>query len=204
MAESPTEICNLALSNLGVGTEIQELDEDSAEAKACRAFYNTALKRALRDFEWPFATKIVDLSLVEEDPTDEYAYSYRYPSDCLFLRRILSGTRNETRQSAVHYRVVRDEDGLLLLTDAAEPQAEYTVFSGDDEPVPFYPADFVIAFSYLLASYIAPRIITTDPAKRADTMRNTYLIEASRAMANARMEEQPEEEPESEFIRARE
>ena len=45
---SSTEIANLALSHLGNGTEIADLEtERSSEASACRRFYDVALAQVL-------------------------------------------------------------------------------------------------------------------------------------------------------------
>ena len=68
-----TQISNIAISHLGIGLEIQNLEtENSAEAKACRRFYETSRDAVLGDFEWPFATKIIELNLVEEGPNTEW------------------------------------------------------------------------------------------------------------------------------------
>ena len=90
------DIWNTALSHLGISKEVASVDESSAEAKACRRFYDTTIKAVLKDYSWPFASKIATLNLITANPNDEWAYSYRYPSDCLFFRRILSGNRNDT------------------------------------------------------------------------------------------------------------
>src|SRR3990172_6032289 len=129
---SEVDICNMALSHLGNSKEIAILaTEKSEEAAACRRFYETARDTVLRDFAWPFATRILSLGLVEEDPNDEWAYAYRYPTDCLLLRRLLSGLRHDNRQSRAPYRVARDDDGLVIYTDLAEAQMEYTVRETD-------------------------------------------------------------------------
>lgn len=194
------EIANFALSHLGIGKEISSFDEKSAEASACDRFYDVALEAVLRDFAWPFATKIDALALVEEDPNDEWSFSYRYPSDCLHVRRILSGTRNDTRQSRVPYRIIQDDEGLLILTDLGEAEMEYTLRA--DDPVR-YPPDFKMAFSFRLAAYIAPRITSGDRSKMREQMLQLYAYEISAAKATAGNEEQPDELPDSEFIRAR-
>lgn len=201
MASSSTQIANLALGHLNQATEIQELDTDnSAAARACRRFFETARKLVLRDFPWPKATKITALALVEEDPNDEWAYSYRYPTDCLQARRIRSGLRNDNRQSRIPYRIVYDAAGALIYTDQEDAELEYTVnvttFTRLDE-------DFVIALSYRLAAYIAPMITGGDPNKLGDRALRNYKMELAQARANALNEEQAEEEPYSEFERAR-
>lgn len=201
MASSNTEICNLAISHLGSTDEIDDLETDSTpEAAACQRYYEQARAQVLRDFPWPFATKFRTLDLIEEEPTDEWGYSYRYPSDCLILRRILSGSRNDARQTRVAYRIAKDDDGKLLYTDMEEALAEYTE---DMTDVTLFPPDFVMALSFRLASYIAPRLIAGDPFKLGDRAVKYYFAEIASARAQALNEEQPDEEPLSEFERAR-
>ena len=202
MATSETEICNLALSHLGIAKEIANLEtENSAEANAMRRFYVTARDETLREFAWPFATKQVALGLVEEDPTDEWGFSYRYPSDAVALRRILSGIRNDNRQSRAAYRITRDDDGLLVYTDIEDAELEYTMRETD---VLRFPSDFVMALSFLLAWLTAPRLAGGDPFKLAQRALQLYEVELSKARAMAAGEEQPEEPPASEFERMRE
>lgn len=201
MAASKVGICNLALSHLGIGKEIATFDtERSEEAAACRRFYDQALEQTLRDFAWPFATRTAELALVEEEPTSEWAYSYRYPANCVLVRRIPSGTRNETRQSKTPYRVASDATGRLIYTDKEDAEVEYTYNVVDPS---LYPIDFVMALSLRLAVYIAPRITKGDPFKLRNETLSLYNYEISKAQAGSGNEEQPEEEPESEFVRAR-
>lgn len=202
MASSSTEICNIALSHLGVGKEIANLEtENSEEASACRRFYDIALEGTLRDFDWPFATKIADLGLVEEDPNDEWTYSYRYPTDCVKVRRLLSGERNDTHQSRQPYRIARDTSGRLVFTDLEDAQVEYTVLVEDPGQ---YPSDFTMALSLRIAIYVAPRITGGDPFKLGSRAEEMYRVILGKAQASAFNEEQPDVLPESEFIRARE
>lgn len=196
-----TEISNLALSHLGIGKEIQNIDtENSQEASACRRFFDTARQATLRDFSWPFATKFATLGLVMEDPTDEWSFSYQYPSDCLHFRRILSGTRNDTRKSRVPYRIVNGQVGQEIYCDMENAQAEYTADITDTSR---FPPDFVMALSFRLATYMPVRLTKGDPFKLGDRAAKFYQMELSRAEATAVNEEQEEEEPDSEFIRER-
>jgi hypothetical protein len=196
------DICNLALSHLGIGKDLTDVDTDAGqEALACRRFYSTALEKVLRDYDWPFATVIEALALVEEDPNDEWAFSYRYPSGALKFRRILSGQRNDTRQSRVPYRLISDSQGRLILTDAEQAEGEYTANVTDPA---LYSPDFVIALSYLLGGFIAPRLTAGDPYKLGEKSLRMYEYEISKARANAANEEQPDELPDAEMIIARE
>lgn len=198
---SKTEICNLALSHLGVSKEIANLDtERSAEASACRRFYETARDAALRDFPWPFATVMQPLGLIEEDPNTEWAFSYQYPVNCMKIRRILSGSRNDDRQSRVPYKIARGSSGAVIFTDAEDAEIEYTFKETDAGR---YQPDFIMALSLRLAAYIAPRITAGDPTKLGDRALSLYRFELSKAEATSVNEEQDDELPESEFIRGR-
>lgn len=198
---SSTEICNLSLFHLGVGKEISNLETDRGqEALACKRFFELCRDAVLRDFPWPFATKIVALGLVSAQPNTEWGFSYRYPSDCLHLRRILSSLRNDSRQSRVPYRIAQDDSGKLIYTDRENAELEYTVKITDPQR---FDADFTLALSFRIAGYVAPRIAGGDPFKLGQRAFSLYTAEIEKARASAVNEEQVDEEVQSEFIRGR-
>lgn len=198
---SKTEICNLALTHIGVGKEISNLEtERSPEATACRRIYETCLRTTLRAAHWPFATKFADLALIEEDATTDFTYSYGYPSDCVDFRRIVSGVPNETAQDRVVYRIAYGESAQIILTNQENAEGEYTVFVEDPAR---YPADFTMALSLLIAFYIAPKLTAGDPFKLGQRAMQLYSFEISRAVSNAHNEEQSQQSPDAEVIRER-
>lgn len=207
---SNTDIANLAIGQLGFGKTITELDtERSAEANACRLYYDVARKMALTDFEWPFAGKEASLGLITdftEDPTatTEWSYAYQYPSDCLNFRRILTPyIRNTNIYTEVPYRIFDSVDGAgkLIYTDMEDAVCEYTI---DMEDVDKFPPDFKMAFAYLLASYVAPMIINGENQAIQKKMWDLYQFHATRASSRNANEEREEPPPQSEFISARE
>lgn len=206
---SETEIANLALRHLGVGKTITSLTEGSEESQACNTFYATCRDAVLRDFQWPFATVLAAMQLVHNFTTDavssttvgpEWSYSYRLPSDCLHLRRILSGTRNDTRATRVAYRRGRDSQGGLVFTDIQNAQIEYTFRETDTGR---FDPDFQMALSWRLAAYIAPTITGGDQFGRGAEALKMYMMEIEKAKNNALNEQQDEELPDSELINAR-
>ena len=210
MAESRTEICNLAISHLGIADEIADVSEDgdnSEAANACRRFYDIARRATLRDFDWVFARKPVALTEIEDDDDEidlpeEWGYVYRYPTDALCIRRISSGARNDSRQSRIEFtEQYNDTYGILIMTDQEDAVAIYTV--DHDNPV-YYPPDFELAFSLRLAYYIAPRLAGKESRKLKAELWQLYSMEIGRAMANIANEEQAPEPVQSEFVRARE
>lgn len=200
---SIADICNMALSHLGVGDQITDLDtESSKEALACRLWYDKCRDQVLRAFAWPFATIVEDLTLVEEEPNDglEWAYSYRYPSACISLRRILSGARTDSQSSKVPYRIVRDDAGRLILSDLEDAQVEFTqLVEAADQFDPL----FVDALSYLLAAKIGPRVCGGDQFKLSDRALQMYAWAIGQAMNAAANEERSDEPPDAELISAR-
>lgn len=198
---SQVEIINLALSHIGVGKEISSLEtERSEEAAAGRRFYDICRDVVLEAAEWPFTRKIATIALVQAEPNTEWAYSYRYPTDCLHIRRVLSGLRNDTRQSRAPYLLAQDSSGTLIYTDEDDAQMEYTAKSDNPQ---FYPSDFVMAFSLYLAVYIAPRLTAGDQFKLGQRAMKLYEYEIGKAKARAYNEEQEETEPDSELMRER-
>lgn len=192
----------MALSHLGVGYEIQNIEtEQSQEANACRRYYDIALQTVLMDYPWPFASVTLALALLEEEPNDEWGYSYRYHSDCLSAVRILSGTRNDTHDSKVPFKVSKDSAGRIIYCDIENAELEYIAFVEDPQ---FYSPDFELALSYKIAFLIAPRITAGDPfGLRAEAARQ-YDIAVSNAKRNASNEEQPDMLPDSSLIKGRE
>jgi hypothetical protein len=201
MPASQTEICNMAISHLGGSREIGDFTTDqSAEASACRRFWDVCRDKVLRSYPWGFAKKTATLALVALNPTDEWSYSYQYPSDCVMFRRIQSGTRLDSRQTRIPCEIVRGPAGKLILTDQANAVADYTERITETG---YWESDFVLSFSLLLASYIAPRVTGGDPHGMGKRAMQMWGMETSTAEADASNEQQPEEDPGSEFERAR-
>lgn len=199
---SITDICNMAISHLGISKDIANVTtEQSAEAKACRRFYDIAREAVLKDYNWPFATKVAVLNLVESNPNDEWTYSYRYPSDCLYARRILSGFRDDTELTRIPYKITQDDTGILIYTDRQDAELEYTLNTDNYD---IFSADFKLALSYRLAHYIAARLTAGDPYSLGDKCLQKYVLEIQKASANAFNEDKSSLPLTTDSIQARE
>lgn len=208
---SKADICNQALSHLAISTEIQDFDnEKSKEAQACRRFYDVARQKVLRDFDWPFANTIEFLALLANpaglnQPTIEWAYSYRYPANAVAIHRMLNGaTRIDTQLSRAMYSIGRDSVGKIIYADLATPvQVQYTYNETDPER---FPPDFVIALSFYLAFLIAARLTQggdTGLQLRKDAYA-WYVKSVDEAQANSANQEPSDLPPDAEMIRVRE
>ncbi len=196
-----TEIANLTLGHLGVLKPIGELEtENSAEARACRQFFQMARDMTLRDFDWPFARRVDTLSEVEEDPNDAWGYSYRVPSDCVAVRSIFNDSRLEDEANRIPFQIYGDDSGGLIYTDQEDAEVVYTkrITNGA-----LCPLDFIMAMSLRLGVYIAPAVSGGDPYGLGKRCYQLYMDELSQARANALNERCMDVLPDSDSIRAR-
>lgn len=199
---SRTQIVNIALMRIGVSQTIANLDtENSREALSARLLFDDEVRFVLRDFPWPFATAYATLGLVDgaaDDPANrDWTFAYRYPSDCLFVRRIVTENgRNDTAPPP--YRIGRDTQGKLLYTNEEDAQIEYTFDVTDCDE---FDSLFVSALAWKLAASLAPSLSRIN--KMAEQAMQMYAVDLSIAQARALNEQQQEQPAESEFISAR-
>lgn len=225
VSETKTNVANLALAHCGVSKPMADIQtEKSLEAQLCRTFFDISRQYVLREFNWFFATKQINPSLIVTQPTPEWMYAYQYPSDALKITRFMSWRlSNDTRQSRIEYTVMQPVTNALSTispTPSAYAQTTgmwiYTNWPGpnsslptiieyifDNENVSQWTPDFVIALSYKLASFIVMTLTTGDPQKYMEGIESHYVETVSRAKADNLNEQQRPEDPQSEFIRAR-
>lgn len=199
-----TGIVNRALFNIGASKRLNNVDTQTGTlAEAARALWDVDVGFVLRDFSWPFATAYQALALVggtaEEPVNNDWQYSYRYPTDCLYARRLVVGTLGRNNPDPPPFRVGRDTQGRLIYTNEVDAELEFTVRIED-------PGEFddlmVSALAWKIGSGLSPsQSLVKDMAVQCMRM---YEIELSKAQSRALNESQQETPIESEFIRSRE
>ena len=119
MAASPVEICNLAISWLA-GSRITSLDDDSDEARLCKANYDSSRRAVLEEREWTFAVKRIQLPQLAETPLFGYLYKFLVPSDLLYSIGVYDpahATRKnppQTRHALENSNIVADIPAINL------------------------------------------------------------------------------------------
>jgi hypothetical protein len=196
MPYNDLDLCNQALSNVGVSRSISNINENSKEAAMCRLWLPTIKEQALAEFPWPFADTYATLGQVAVAPNTDWGYSYRYPNDSVRLQRLVSGGR--TTQGAP-YKVGSDASGLLIYCDQSPAVILYTKRITDPG---FYPVDFGQAVAWLLGYNIASPISAA--AGKKEECRDGYLAVIEKARAIAYNEAGIDPEPDSIFITGRE
>jgi hypothetical protein len=118
-------VANMALDRIGIGQPIDDLAADSDEARVCNRWYEKCRDKVLALGVFPVTRRVIALGLVEENPDDgeKWAYSYRYPIDCLRVLRIFNGLRVDT--VPVEWEMGSDDTGRLIFTDEEDAKVEY-------------------------------------------------------------------------------
>lgn len=147
------QLCNLALGMVGQRQLITSLTEDSTEAQLCAAFYPTARDLILSSRAWRFTTRRTVLSLSAETRTD-WEYVYTAPPRLLMAHEIVSGMRPTPPGGQVPFDLELNDagDALLILTDMEDAEL---VYSSKVTQVGLYPAPFVAAVAWRLATFLA-------------------------------------------------
>ncbi len=144
MALSVTQICNLALSDVGI-KRINDFETDSSpQAIACRLHYEPTKDALLRSHYWPFAAGRATLSQDAEDPDFEYDNQFILPNDFKYLRSIFADNFTVEGKSRNRHAI----EGKRLLTNDSTSQIRYTKDITD--PTEFDPL-FVEVFVKQLA-----------------------------------------------------
>jgi hypothetical protein len=192
MPLSQVQICNLALSRIGITQFIESIDEASPEAKACKMLFDPCLQDLLTSHDWPFADREAELALVAEDPTPEWSFSYRLPADCLKAQRI-------TNAEGIDYAIASDASGGLLYCNAEEVTLQYTANIDD---IGIIPVDVAWALVGMLSKELANSFGRNDSViERARQWAQQKLMDAIALRLN---EPQREDPPEAEAISERE
>ena len=195
---SKARICNMALGHVGSSAFLANLETDKGkEATVCRMYYEPAVDACLRAFDWPFATGYRATALVSDSVGDDWQYAYRYPTDALKIRRIVTALGRKD-PNPPPFVVGQDSQGQLIYTSERTPTFEYTVRVTD--PSRFDPL-FVAALAYWLASDIAPSL-SRIKGMQDDALKKAMLL-GLQAEGIASGEQQHEPAPDSEFVRAR-
>lgn len=159
-SESRISLARKALRHLGVTLDgnITDLDAREPNAVTCREEWDKTRDELLRMAAWNFAKKRVDLSRLD-DPLFGYRYAWQLPGDYI---RILEFNCIPAGTGAQNYDI--EGDSLLshprnawqvVNLSGSEPTARIR-YIFREENVGVWDANFCNAFTYLLASAIAP------------------------------------------------
>ncbi len=221
----------MALARIGVAQLITSLVpavDDTAAAAQCALWYPICRAALLRDFTWPWAQafqELVQISTTGERANGQWMYSYRYPTDALFIRKVATTIpavttdppvtpvtqyvwpypsytlRDDGDALPLPYAIGHDTDGRLIFADAPNLTAWYT--KDVDDVVQFAP-DFASLLAWRMGMEMAYALAVSDARRKY--AQDAYESELRKTRANALNEAQsdiPRIIMQSEVARAR-
>ena len=212
-------IVNRALASIGTRSTVSSMTEGSNESNAASLQYAPVRQQLIQSGPWGFSKATATLSLLKAQPgTPEnasaapaawnganapppgWAYSYAYPSDCLFARKVVpninpangasipifpvqSFTLNYWDAPGARFEIATDTDAnnnqiTVLLTSMSQAILCYTC---DIQNETIWPANFQAAMVAALAGKLA-LTLTGDKAlaKQKYDEANAIILEARR------------------------
>lgn len=124
-----TEICNLALSEIGARLLVDFATDTTEEARACRLHYAQTRDALLRRHQWNFALKRADLDENATAPVSDWDTAWDLPADCVRVISLPSENPYAPHQEfAVEGRRILTRDltaATLLYVSSAAPIADW-------------------------------------------------------------------------------
>lgn len=189
-------IFNLSLGLLLLSRQITNPDTDkSNEAKVLITHWDVALAATLEDLDLDGTSTQKTLELIEEDPNDLWSYSYQYPSDCVFLRRIQSLVDIDNRKTQIRRRVTIKDGKKCIFTNEIDAVIEYI---SKDVPIASLSATAGLAVATRLAILSAPLVTGKGSKSLKDSLEKAYIITKAEAQDHDRRENMNFEDPTTE------
>ena len=193
---SNVQIAKLALQHIGDRWDITALDDASPEAEQVSLIFDDTRDALLRAHPWGFAKKFTSPAALSGTVPGNWDYMYTYMTDALTVRGIIDPTKENL---TIKFEVARNSSGAkVILTNQEDPEFVYTQAITD--PNEFDP-QFVLAFSYMLASRLA--IPLTGDGSIAQAMLQQALISVGAAEETDSNEGVEPDKPEASWITAR-
>ncbi|MCI5836233.1 MAG: hypothetical protein MR209_00070 [Veillonellaceae bacterium] len=191
-----TDICNLALSHLGVGT-IRSVQDETETARACKLYYDATRRMLLREYPWGFARRLERLALMPDIRLPGYEYVYMYPELCLYIYKLTDGT--PTPEERAQFEVLNlDNSTKVIATDMADAWVDY-VYDVTDPDV--WDTVFLEAMTRKLASDLCMRLVGNQGL--FEQQFNLYRAALEVAVTQVARERQKDPEPLNRYRKAR-
>ena len=159
-SELNLKYANLALNYIGVSGSIQDLSENTKEARLVRLWYDEARRFVLEQHKWPFALKraaLTDITASQPPPAGSgWTFRYQYPSGAIKVWGItVNESSTENNELAELFQV--EKDGANDKTILATRDDAVAIYVEDNNTESEWSATFIDAFCRYLGYCIAPR-----------------------------------------------
>lgn len=200
MALTNVEICNLALSRLGI-RPITALSDGTPEADACNLNYDYLRQALLTDYPWTFSTAYFTLALNAESVTcSGWTYVYSWPTACLAAKRIYNSSERTTDYDSIPWHVFWNAVNSKRYI-ACDVESAVLIGTYNTEVVTAFSTWFVQALVLLLAARLS-QALKGDP-QLTQQVYQEYQFVLDRAMQSNAIEQTTEPSTDCSILTAR-
>lgn len=186
MLHTKGSIFNLALGALLLKTRIVEPSTDTSNNnKVLLDLWPVAYASTLTDMDLTSTMQQATLALITQNPNALWSYAYKYPSNCLFLRRIQTVLVKDNETYHEPKQVVMHGTQKAIYANKEDAIAE---FIAGDLPVSSLGANAGLAIAYRLAVMAAPLVVGKGARKLREDNQILYMIEKAEAQETDRLE----------------
>lgn len=188
MSFTKTKIYNLAFSALLLARQISNVDSDTTtnEVRILNQFYDDALSQTLTDMDLDCLSEEVTLELLENlNDGGPWAFVYKYPTRCAFLRRIKSCAIIDNAATAISKRVGIHNGQKAIFTNQDLAVAEIIP---SDAPLAAFPPSAGWAVAYHLAFLAAPLLTGKGAKALAESVWQRYNLAVTSAQEQDKLE----------------
>lgn len=200
MPITQVQICNMALTHIGIKQLISAITDDNEEANMCELYWDTALQNALNEGDWAFARQRVDLVEAAGTAPDPWKYQYVEPVSLVRALRIDDERATRLPEDRVPFARETSAAGVkLFYCDVVDAVLIYTYEQTD---VSKFSPPFVIYMSWMLAALICEPL--TGDSRMGTEKEQRAEHELAKAFAKDLNGEQEHFEEEASWMQARE
>lgn len=168
------KIYNLALSALLLAKEVVDVETDkSNEVKVLNLHYDIALESTLEDLDLDGTSLPVTLELLSTLTGEPWDFVYKYPTNCVFFRRIVSLQATDCKATHIDKRTGVYNGQKAIYTNEVSASAE--IIPKDLSLAVLSPMAG-LAVSYKLAYLAAPLIVGKGAKKLREEIMAAYVI----------------------------
>jgi hypothetical protein len=193
MAQSKTELFNLALTELGQDRCISP-DDDTERVRALKANFDFVRDAVMSEHPWRFSLLRTTLPALAAAPAFGWARQFELPETCLKLVQV----GDDWVFYSAQHRTFQLEGSNILTDEEAPLQVRYVQRV---ENIGLWPALFSMAVAYRLASLVAKKV--TGSNTEAERVRGLYELQIRTAKRHNAIERPPEEHIDGSWLDAR-
>jgi len=187
MPVTKEKIYNLALSALLLSKEIAEVSTNTTnEVRVLNTHYDIAFESTLQDLDLDSLSQPITLELLATLPIEEpWDFVYKYPTNCIFLRRLDSKQITDNRFTHISKRTGIFNSKKAIFTNEDEAIGECIPV---DVPLAALSPMAALAVAYSLAHLSAPLLVGKGAQRLRKTIKEDYLIAKGEAQETDMLE----------------